>query len=147
VAFDWTAADGPSRLAELLAGADVVIEASRPRALEQLGIEAWAAPARVWLSITGYGRDQPQRVGFGDDAAVAGGLVARDESGPVFAADAAADPATGLLAAVAVLDRLAAGGRWLLDVALARTAALLAAEPAPAEPWRGEIAAPRARAV
>ena len=62
-------------------------------------------------------------VGFGDDAAVAAGLVAWDEAGPCFCADAAADPATGLLAALAVVDHLAAGGRWLLDVALARVAA------------------------
>ncbi|HTN78173.1 MAG TPA: hypothetical protein VMK16_00760, partial [Acidimicrobiales bacterium] len=48
--------------------------------------------------------------------------------GPVFCADAVADPATGLTAAAAVLDRLASGGRWLLDVALAGVAAALAGE-------------------
>ena len=32
----------------------------------------------IWVSITGYGR-QHERVAFGDDAAVAGGLVAIDE--------------------------------------------------------------------
>jgi hypothetical protein len=150
VELDFSTTAGRAALVDLVGAADVVIEASRPRALEQLGIPAGSSPGRVWLSITGYGRDQPSRVAFGDDAAVAGGLVAYDEHGPVFAADAAADPATGLLAAVAVLDRLAAGGRWLLDVALARTAALLAAEPVPptaSSSWSAEIAPPRARSA
>ena len=82
----------------------------------------------MWLSITAHGRRPPHdvRTGFGDDAAVAGGVVARDRRGPVFCADAVADPATGLLGAVAVVDRLLAGGRWLLDVALARAGALMA---------------------
>ena len=36
---------------------------------------AGAAPGRIWVSVTGYGRDDPQqRVAFGDDAVVAGGL-------------------------------------------------------------------------
>ena len=45
-------------LRRLIAKADVVIEASRPRALRQLGIDAAAAAAEgtVWLSITGHGR-------------------------------------------------------------------------------------------
>ena len=42
------------------------------------------------------------RVAFGDDAAAAGGLVAWDEQGPMFVADAVADPLTGLAAAAAV---------------------------------------------
>ena len=46
-------------------------------------------------------------VGFGDDAAVAGGLVAWDDAGPVFCADAVADPATGLVGAAGRRERLA----------------------------------------
>ena len=44
------------------------------------------APGRVWLRITGYGTDGRigERVAFGDDAAVAGGLVGYDGAGPVF---------------------------------------------------------------
>ena len=145
VVLDFTSPEGRAALAELIARADVVIEASRPRALEQLGIDARAGGARVWLSITGYGREQAARVGFGDDAAVAGGLVAWDANGPVFAADAAADPAAGLLAAVAVLDRLRAGGRWLVDVSLAGAAALLASSGRDDSGWDGPVAAPRAR--
>jgi len=113
----------------LLRRADVVIEASRPRALRQLGIvaeEVVAATGAIWVSITGYGRDDPEpgRVAFGDDAAVAGGLVAWDHARePVFCADAIADPLTGLCAAAAVMAALAEVGRQLLDVAMALVAA------------------------
>lgn len=102
--LDFRSADGRRELRELVASADIVIEASRPRALRQLGV----APAdiladgrpRTWIQITGHGPAEPNRVAFGDDAAVAGGLVAWDEAGPVFAGDALADPLTGVLAAL-----------------------------------------------
>jgi crotonobetainyl-CoA:carnitine CoA-transferase CaiB-like acyl-CoA transferase len=137
VALDFRTTDGRAALRRLLRSADVVVEASRPRALEQLGIvadtvlsEAAAAGVgpRAWVSITGYGRAAPgrDRVAFGDDAAVAGGLVAWDESGPCFLADAVADPCAGLVAAAAVLRALAAGGRWLLDISMRDVAAHLA---------------------
>lgn len=125
VVLDLAGPSGRAELAKLLQRADVVIEASRPRALEQMGFDAWTSPARVWLSITAFGRSQPMRVGFGDDAAVAAGLVATDERGPVFAGDAIADPITGLVGAVAVLDRLLSGGRWLIDLPLAQAARLV----------------------
>lgn len=131
VAVDFATSSGRDALVALLERADVVIEASRPRALEQLGIDArrlLATGPRVWLTITAYGREGAgrNRVGFGDDAAVGGGLVASDDIGPCFCGDAIADPATGLFAAVAVLELLSTGGRWLADVALARVAAGLA---------------------
>lgn len=134
VALDFTTAEGRKDLCRLLDAADVVIEASRPRALRQLGIDAEAllhnGRLRVWLSITGYGRtgDAAQRVAFGDDGAVAGGLVVWDDKGPCFCADAVADPLTGLVAATAVLGSIAAGGRWLLDVSLQGVAAHFAAD-------------------
>jgi crotonobetainyl-CoA:carnitine CoA-transferase CaiB-like acyl-CoA transferase len=149
VLVDLDERSGIEALGALVATADVVIESTRPRALAQLGIDAAAGIAgggpRVWLSITAHGRRPPHdvRTGFGDDAAVAGGVVARDRRGPVFCADAVADPATGLLGAVAVVDRLLAGGRWLLDVALARVGALMAQGPTMA--WDGEVATPRSR--
>jgi len=153
VAVDLTSGAGVAALVRWLERADVVVESSRPRALRQLGVDvaaiATAGRLRVWLSITAYGREEPVAgwVGFGDDAAVAGGLVAADGDGPCFCADAVADPATGLLGALVVMERLAGGGRWLLDVALARTAAALAVEPAPGGRWTGAVAPPRARAV
>jgi len=113
----------------LIDRADVVVEGSRPRALEQLGITT-DGPA-VWLSITGHGRDEPQRnwVGFGDDAAVAGGLVARTDAGtPCFLGDAIADPLAGMTGAIAVRDALHTGGRWLIDCNLAGVAAYVASD-------------------
>jgi crotonobetainyl-CoA:carnitine CoA-transferase CaiB-like acyl-CoA transferase len=122
VALDFVSGQGRAALHALVAAADVVVESSRPRALEQLGIDASAHPG-VWLSITGYGRAAPGRdwVAFGDDAAVAGGIAAlTGEPGgpPMFCADAYADPVTGLFAVVAGMACLAGGGSWLVDVAM-----------------------------
>jgi crotonobetainyl-CoA:carnitine CoA-transferase CaiB-like acyl-CoA transferase len=75
---DFGTREGRTALAALLEVADVVIEASRPRALAAMGLapdKIAHRPGQVWLSITGYGRSAPERVAFGDDAAVAGGLV------------------------------------------------------------------------
>jgi crotonobetainyl-CoA:carnitine CoA-transferase CaiB-like acyl-CoA transferase len=133
VALDLTSPDGRRDLARLIAKADVVIESARPRALAQLGIDVDDVLHRpggpwVWASITSHGRRpaQAQRVGFGDVAAAAGGLVAPDEDGPCFLADAVADPLTGLVAAAAVLEALRVGGRWLIDAAMAPMAASVA---------------------
>jgi len=111
--------------------ADVVVLGARRRAYEQLGIDVddvLAARAdKVVVAITGHGWDDG-RVGFGDDAAVAGGLVARhpDDAEPRFLADAVADPLTGLHAAVAAAGSVLEGGRWFVDVSLAGVAASLA---------------------
>ncbi len=132
VVVDLRTTAGIAELRTLLCTADVVIEASRPRALEQLGLDARSlageSSARAWVAITGYGQSPPERewVAFGDDAAAAGGLVVWDDEGPCFCADAVADPLTGLLAATAASIVLATGGRRLIDVALARTAAAVA---------------------
>jgi hypothetical protein len=111
---------------ELVREADVVVVAARTRALEQLGLVAEEIRPRIWVSVTGYGR-AVDRVAFGDDAAVAGGLVAEDAEGPVFLADAVADPLTGVAAAVAVDTAWRAGGRWVVDAAMAGVAAWVAA--------------------
>ena len=130
VTIDFTA----DAVSQLLHQADVVVEGSRPRALEQLGVDArdvLATGPRVWLSITGHGRNDPERnwVGFGDDAAVAGGLVAYDDSKqPCFLGDAIADPLTGIAAASAVTEALEDGGRWLIDCNLASVAAYIAGQ-------------------
>ena len=112
-------------LVRLLDIADVVIEGSRPRALEQVGLGPDRNGAGVWLSITAYGREHPDRVGFGDDAAAAAGLVTWVDGRPGFVGDAIADPTTGLLGALAVHSAHRCGGRWLLDAALSRSAGWL----------------------
>jgi crotonobetainyl-CoA:carnitine CoA-transferase CaiB-like acyl-CoA transferase len=111
-------------LRDLLERADVVIEGSRPRALEQAGIDRETTGA-VWVSITARGVDAPNRnrPGFGDDCAVAGGLVL---DGPAFCGDAIADPITGTLAAVSVLLARQTGGPFIVDAGLAPCAAALA---------------------
>ncbi len=124
VTIDFGAPSGRADLAGLVDRAALVVEASRPRAFEQLRLdpETWCGrhPARTWLSITAYGRTGPWRQwsGFGDDAAVAGGLVVGAPSGPpLFCGDAYADPATGLhAAAVALAGLVGSGGRF--DLAL-----------------------------
>ena len=120
------------RLRALLGIADIVLEGSRPAALARRGLgpdDIDGPPGRVWLRLSGYGRAQPDRVAFGDDAAVAGGLVGADDTGPVFIGDAIADPLTGLEAAAAVKRSVRRGGGQLIEIALAQVAAGYAAEP------------------
>jgi hypothetical protein len=133
VVVDFRSAAGRAALAALLETADVVIEASRPRALAALGLAPETTPHRdgqVWLSITGYGRAQADRVAFGDDAAAAGGLVGWAGGEPVFCADAIADPLTGVCGALAVARSVAAGGGELIDLSMRAVAAAFADAPA-----------------
>jgi crotonobetainyl-CoA:carnitine CoA-transferase CaiB-like acyl-CoA transferase len=120
-------------LVALVAAADIIIEGSRPRALQQLGIDARREVARgaVWIGITGHGRDGANalRVGFGDDAAVAGGLASAMAAGwgeALFAGDAIADPLTGIHAALAGWQAWQGGRGALIDVSLRRTVAFAA---------------------
>ncbi|MEU1520227.1 CoA transferase [Streptomyces sp. NPDC005811] len=121
VVLDPMEARGRAALHELVGRADVVIEASRPRALAGFGLDAEAEAARgcTWISITAYGRASG-RIGFGDDVAASRGLLAVDGDGlPVFAGDAVADPLTGLLAAGLALSEQPGGGGALLEVSMA----------------------------
>jgi hypothetical protein len=141
--FDWMnseklcyAADfeAGAPLRALLEAADVVIESSRPSALHRRGLGAddvRARDGRVWVRITGHGADGDAAnwTGFGEDTAVAGGLVGRSAEGPVFCGDAIADPLTGMHAALAVAESLARGGGEIIDVAMAAVAATYAALP------------------
>ena len=141
VALDLRDAAGRRQLGDLVARADVVVTSGRARAIAGLGLDPDAflagASDRVWVAITGHGWSS-DRVGFGDDAAVAGGLVAwhPEDGEPRFAADAVADPLCGALAARAALDAWSVGGRWFVDASLAGAAASVAAS-GPAEAARG----------
>jgi CoA-transferase family III len=137
---DFRTESGRATLAALLAAADVVVEASRPRALANLSLAPEMIPHRdgqVWLSITGYGREEPDRIAFGDDAAVAGGLVGWTggigwaDGEPVFCADAIADPLTGVCGALAIARSMAEGGGQLIDLSMRAVAASFAAAPDP----------------
>lgn len=130
-------------LGEMIAGADVIITSARPRAFEQMGLPPEALFARnprlVWVAISGYGwrGEGADRVAFGDDAAAAGGLVRLTPGGaPRFAGDALADPLTGLAAAAGALKAVRQGGGFLVDAALAVTAAGVAARYRPTDARR-----------
>ena len=118
-------------LRELLSVADIVIEGSRPAALMRRGLgpdQIAPRAGRVWLRITGHGA-QSTRPAFGDDAAVAGGLVGSSTEGPVFCGDAIADPLAGLEATSVVAESLSRGGGELIEVSMAAVAATYAALP------------------
>ena len=136
-------------LRALIESADIVIEASRPRALRQLDINADALikgrPGLVWISITGYGRLEPEAdwIAFGDDAGIAAGLshIMREADGrSVFCADAVADPLTGLHAALAALAAYRMGRGGLFSIALRDVAAHCALFNPPAEGWKARAA-------
>jgi hypothetical protein len=115
------------------ARADVLVTGARPRAFGPLGLDPEALfaanPGLVWVAVTGYGWNGRwrERVAFGDDAAAAGGLVRRTSEGPRFQGDALADPFTGLAAAAGAFHALAQGGGVIVDAAMAKIAAGVAA--------------------
>lgn len=124
VALDLRTSAGRLALCALLDGADVLVTSARPAALQRLGLTPQRFPHLTWVAITGHGFSgtEADRVGFGDDCAVAGGLVVWQGNEPHFLGDALADPLTGLEAALTVL----AGQRGLIDMAMARVAAAYA---------------------
>jgi len=125
VVLDFDDKSHRARLRRLIEAADVVISSARPRALEQLELDPKDMirnrPALVWIAITAHGwhGSAGQRVGFGDDAAAAAGLVAIGDDGrPAFMGDAIADPLTGLAAAAAALRARLQGAGGLHDISL-----------------------------
>lgn len=133
VTLDLTNAMGRDRLREEIASCDVLVTSARPAALARLGLDTEALagrPGLVWAAITAHGWAE-DRVGFGDDCAAAGGLVAWIEGEPRFFGDALADPLTGLEGALAVLAARAGGRSGRIDLAMGRVAAAYARAPAP----------------
>ena len=130
VALDFSDAADVRMLRRLVAAADIVIESSRPRALAGLGIDAEAEARRgaTWLSITAHGRTGGAEnwIGYGDDAAVAGGLTDAMRSAwgeTLFAGDAIADPLTGITAAFAGWASWRGGGGRMISLALSEVVA------------------------
>lgn len=152
VAVNLADAEDRRALAALIAGADIVIEAARPRALAQLGIDAAqivrTTPGLVWLSITGHGASGEAAgwVGFGDDCGVCAGLSAalRAASGRGgFVGDAIADPLTGVFAALAGWEAWASrrGGRFGLAMSHLTAHCLAAAREEDAAALHSSLAA------
>jgi crotonobetainyl-CoA:carnitine CoA-transferase CaiB-like acyl-CoA transferase len=153
---------GPE-VASWLAEADVVVTGARPRALRPLGLFPPAAP--IWVAITGHGLEGADGeavgsggpaswVAFGDDAAVAAGVVARDadraDGRPLFCGDALADPVAGVLAALGALALLRDGRPGRVAVSLRDAAAQVLQLDGPPDvtpPPPGEVALPRARSL
>ena len=121
IVLDLGSEEGRAELHTLLQDADAVVTSARPAALARLGLEPAGFPHLAWAAITAHGftGQGAARVGFGDDCAVAGGLVRWDAGEARFLGDALADPLTGLEAATRVLT----GERGLIDMAMARVAA------------------------
>lgn len=138
LALDLRIAPQRDALLALIRRADIVIEAARPRALLQLGIDADAlvheVPGLVWMTITGHGvaAEAANWTGFGDDCSVAGGLSAAllSATGAVgFGGDACADPLSGILAARMALEQRQRGMGARLVVSMSGVVAeALAAE-------------------
>lgn len=163
VSLDLRRADGRDALLGLVRESDIVIEAARPRALRQLGIDAdalvRAQAGLTWITITGHGTqgDCGEWVAFGDDAAVAAGL-----SHELFAAtgligfvgDAIADPLTGIAAAHAASaqHRQGIGARLILSMAGVVRAGIAASKTSDPAAWEADLhaaadASPHTRAA
>lgn len=127
VALDFRDPADVARLRALVRSSDLVLEASRPRALRQLGIDAEevVADGTSWLSITAHGR-RADLIGFGDDVAAGAGLVVHVEDVIAPCGDALADPLAGVAAAVAAEEALGAPAARLIDVSMHHVAASVA---------------------
>ncbi|MEV0089748.1 CoA transferase [Saccharopolyspora sp. NPDC050642] len=137
-------ADEPEGLAllhELLAGADVLVHGYRPGALRRFGLGAEELaerhPGLVVVSLSAWGTAGPwgERRGFDSIVQAASGIAAVESTsdGPGALPCQLLDHGTGYLCAAAVLDGLRrqseAGGTWLRELSLARTAHWLLGRP------------------
>ena len=135
ITIDLSKPDHANWLREEVMSSDMVISGARPRGLKSLGLVARdylkQKAGGVWIAITGHGWYGPpgERVGFGDDASAAGGLLGWTEDiEPRFLGDALADPFTGLVAAVAGLQALSERGGQIVGASLAHCASSAAFE-------------------
>lgn len=129
--LNFSSSRGREQLRQEICQADIVISNARPRAFEPLGIEPTTMFEQnrklIWVAITGHGwtGKQSKWTGFGDDAAISGGLVnwCQELDQPCFVGDALADPLTGISAAIGAIEAVLSRTSCLLDAALSRTAA------------------------
>lgn len=128
--IDLGSEGGHRRFLDLCLESSVVVDGLRPRVWANWGIdplEVAESAGLVWVSISGHGDN---RAGFGDDAAVSGGLWLPDLAGglPWFVGDAVADPVAGLIACRAAAKALAAGRAGLVEVAMSQAVSWVRAD-------------------
>lgn len=137
MALDLRTESGRCTLEKAIRCADVVIEAARPRALQQLGVDAnllvCEVPGLVWITITGHGiaSEAANWIGYGDDTGVAGGLSAAyfAASGKIsIVGDAIGDPLTGIYAARMALEQRNLGNGARLALSMSAVVAKALAE-------------------
>ena len=108
----------------------MVIEASRPRVLQGLGLDRetiTVVKPQDLVEFDSIRSPAPmgQWVGFGDDVAISEGLLywaANDR--PEFIGDAVADPLSGTYAALAVAHAVSLGLSGMIDLPMAAVAGL-----------------------
>ena len=123
--------EAKSVLADLVAGADVVVENFGAHARRRLGIDAdWGRSVRgdvIWASLTGYGRTGPEaeRDGWDLVAQARGGLLdmtGEPDGPPIKSGNSSSDYLGGLHLAVGILaalhQRAATGEGQVIDVSL-----------------------------
>jgi len=133
---DLTTQEGRAALSALITGADIVLDAYRPGALERLGFGPAAMarlrPGIVHVSLNAWGQDGPWAGRRGFDSLVQTASGFNDEEGRAAGDDQpralpcqALDHGTGyLMALAAILTRLrqaGEGGSWSVNLSLART--------------------------
>jgi crotonobetainyl-CoA:carnitine CoA-transferase CaiB-like acyl-CoA transferase len=127
IVLDLKTDDGRDTLLRLVETADVLIENSRPGAMERLGLGPDVLLARnprlVMTRVTGFGQDGPYagRPGFATLAeAMSGfaGLNGEPEGGPLLPPIALTDEVTALVAAFATMVALRTGVGQVVDVNL-----------------------------
>ncbi|RLK61641.1 CoA transferase [Actinokineospora cianjurensis] len=124
--------ENATRLRELWADADVLVQSYRPDSLSLRGFGPDDAPqGTILVSLSAYGHTGPWRArrGFDSLLQLATGIAHRGDSKPVPLPAQALDHGTGWLAASGALTalrrRATEGGTWHVKVSLARTAHLL----------------------
>ncbi|MFF0205598.1 CaiB/BaiF CoA transferase family protein [Streptomyces sp. NPDC005017] len=140
VTVDLKSADGPARVLDLVARADVLIEGYRPGVAERLGVGPGDCharnPALVYARMTGWGQDGPLARRAGHDIAYIAltgtlGMIGAPDAPPAVPANLVGDYAGGsLYLVVGVLAALhharATGTGQVVDAAIVDGAAHLA---------------------
>ena len=128
--LDLKAAADAARFDELLAGADVLVTAFRPSALDRLGLD-WASlharhPSLCHVAITGFAPPDAEEPGHDLTYQARAGLLCPQAMPRTLLADLAGGERAALAATALLLARERGGGARRADVSLAESATSLA---------------------